>query len=154
MTIYQQTILFLATGFYSGKVPLAPGTFGTLAGIPFALILKILPVSYHLVYGIGFALGAVFLADKAAGILNEKDPGCIVIDEMAGYMLAFSLVPVQLSTLVAGFFVFRFFDIVKPGPVRYFERHFSGGAGIVLDDVMAGVLTAVVLKIIYLAGLF
>lgn len=153
MTIYRKMILFLATGFYSGKLPFAPGTFGTLVGIPFALILKILPVSYHLVYGVGFVLGAVFLADKAAGILNEKDPGCIVIDEMAGYMLAFSLVPVQVSTLVAGFLVFRFFDIVKPGPVRYFERHFSGGAGIVLDDAMAGVLTAVVLKIIYLAGL-
>src|SRR3989339_1148670 len=154
MTIYQKMILFFAMGFYSGKLPHAPGTFGTLAGIPFALILKILPVPWHLVYGVGFVLGAVFLADKAAGILNEKDPGCIVIDEMAGYMLGFSLVPVQASTLVAGFFVFRFFDIVKPGPVRYFERQFSGGAGIVLDDVMAGVLTAVVLKIIYLAGLF
>lgn len=147
-------ILFLATGFYSGKAPVAPGTFGTLAGIPFALIFMILPVSWHLVYGVGFVLGAVFLADKAAKILGEEDPGCIVIDEMAGYMLALSLVPVQVSTLVAGFFVFRFFDIVKPGPVRYFERQFSGGAGIVLDDVMAGILTAVVLKIIYLAGLF
>lgn len=77
-----------------------------------------------------------------------------MIDEMAGYVLALSLVPVQASTLVAGFLVFRFFDIVKPGPVRYFERQFSGGAGIVLDDAMAGVLTAVVLKIIYSAGLF
>jgi phosphatidylglycerophosphatase A len=147
-------ILFLATGFYSGKAPLVPGTFGTLAGVPFALIFMILPVSWHLVYGIGFVLGAVFLADKAAKILGEEDPCCIVIDEMAGYLLALSLVPVQASTLVAGFLVFRFFDIVKPGPVRYFERQFSGGAGIVLDDAMAGVLTAVVLKIIYSAGLF
>jgi phosphatidylglycerophosphatase A len=147
-------ILFLATGFYSGKARFSPGTFGTLAGIPFALIFMILPVSWHLVYGVGFVLGAVFLADKAAKILGEEDPGCIVIDEMVGYVVALSLVPVQASTLVTGFFVFRFFDIVKPGPVRYFERHFSGGAGIVLDDVMAGVLTAVVLKIIYLAGLF
>jgi phosphatidylglycerophosphatase A len=154
MTGYRKMILFLATGFYSGKAPLVPGTFGTLAGVPFALVFHILPLSWHLVYGMGFVLGAVFLADKAAGILGEKDPGCIVIDEMAGYVLALSLVPVQASTLVAGFLVFRFFDIVKPGPVRYFERQFSGGAGIVLDDAMAGVLTAVVLKIIYSAGLF
>jgi len=154
MTVHQKIILFLATGFYSGKLPLAPGTFGTLAGVPFALVLKILPVSYHFVYGLVFVLGAVFLADTAARILGEKDPGCIVIDEMAGYVAAFSLVPVQASTLVAGFFVFRFFDVVKPGPVRYFEKNYSGGAGIVLDDVMAGVLTGVVLKIIYLAGLF
>ena len=147
-------ILFLATGFFSGKAPVAPGTFGTLAAIPFALFYVILPLPFHLIYGVGFILGAVFLADKAAHILGEEDPGCIVIDEMAGYVVALSLVPVQVSTLVAGFFVFRFFDIVKPGPVRYFERQFSGGAGIVLDDVMAGVLTAFVLEIIYLSGLF
>lgn len=65
-------ILFLATGFYSGKAPLVPGTFGTLAGVPFALVFHILPLSWHLVYGMGFVLGAVFLADKAAGILGEK----------------------------------------------------------------------------------
>ncbi len=147
-------ILFLATGFFSGKAPFAPGTFGTLAAIPFALFYLALPLEFHLIYGVGSILGAVFLADKAATILGEEDPGCIVIDEMAGYVVALSLVPVQVSTLVAGFFMFRFFDIVKPGPVRYFEQHFSGGAGIVLDDVMAGVFTAFGLKIIYLSGLF
>ena len=145
-------ILFLATGFFSGKLPLAPGTFGTLAAVPFALVFKILPMSFHGIYCVGFVLTAVFLADKAANILREKDPGCIVIDEMAGYVTALSLVPVQVSTLITGFLIFRFFDIVKPGPVRYFEKNFSGGAGIVLDDVMAGVFTAFVLKIIYLSG--
>ncbi|MFA5903522.1 MAG: phosphatidylglycerophosphatase A [Desulfobacula sp.] len=152
MTFSQKTILFLATGFFSGKIPVAPGTFGTLAAVPFALLYTVFPASFHSIYGVSFILAAVFFADKAAGILREKDPGCIVIDEMAGYVVALSFVPVQVSTLVAGFFIFRFFDIVKPGPVGYFEKNYSGGAGIVLDDVMAGVCTAFVLKLIYLSG--
>lgn len=154
MNFYQKMILFLATGFFSGKAKIVPGTIGTLAGIPFVLLFKIIPMSFHLIYGVVFVLAAVFIADKAAEIMGEEDPGCIVIDEMAGYVIALSLVPVQVSTLVAGFFIFRFFDIMKPGPVRYFERNFSGGAGIVLDDVMAGAFTAFGLKIIYLSGAF
>ncbi len=145
-------ILFLATGFFSGKIPVAPGTFGTIAAVPFALLYRVIPMSFHGIYAVSFVLVAIYLADKAANILREKDPGCIVIDETAGYVVALSLVPVQASTLVAGFFIFRFFDIVKPGPVRYFEKNFAGGAGIVLDDVMAGVFTAFVLKLIYLSG--
>ena len=68
--------------------------------------------------------------------------------------MALSIVPVNFYTLAAGFFIFRFFDIIKSAPVRYFENNFSGGAGIVLDDIMAGILTAAVLKIIYLSGIF
>jgi phosphatidylglycerophosphatase A len=65
-----------------------------------------------------------------------------------------SVVPIEPGTLAAGFLLFRFFDIVKSGPVRYFENNFSGGAGVVLDDIMAGILAAGGLKILYLSGLF
>ncbi len=147
-------ILFFATGFFSGRLRFAPGSFGTIAAVPFVFVFEFMPMPFHVVYSVGFILAALFLADRAALILGEKDPACIVVDEMAGYIVALSLVPVQASTLAAGFFIFRFFDIAKPGPVRYFERNFSGGAGIVLDDVMAGVFTAFVLKIIYLSGVF
>lgn len=68
--------------------------------------------------------------------------------------MTMSWVPVTIYTIVAGFFIFRFFDIVKPGPVAYFENNFSGGAGVVLDDIMAGLLSAAALKILYLSGLF
>ncbi|MCK5348941.1 MAG: phosphatidylglycerophosphatase A, partial [Desulfobacula sp.] len=83
-----------------------------------------------------------------------KDPGCIVIDEIAGYVVTMSIVPVNIYTIGAGFFIFRFFDIVKFGPVKYFEENFSGGAGVVLDDIMAGIFSAVVLRILYLSGIF
>lgn len=146
--------MFIATGFFSGKIPFAPGTFGTLAAIPFALVFLIIPASFYGVYIVGLILGAIYFADKAERIIGKKDPGCIVIDEIAGYVVALSIVPVNIYTLAAGFFIFRFFDIIKSAPVKYFEDNFSGGAGIVLDDIMAGILTAVVLKIIYLSGIF
>jgi len=146
--------MFFATGFFSGKSPFAPGTFGTIAAIPFALVLLIIPVFYHGFYITGLILAAIYLADQAEKILKKKDPGSIVIDEIAGYVVTLSLVPLTFQTMIAGFFIFRFFDIVKLVPVRYFEENFSGGAGVVLDDIMAGLLSAVVLKILYLSGIF
>jgi len=146
--------MFIATGCYSGKIPFAPGTFGTVAAIPFALVFLIIPSWFHGLYIVSLILAAIYFADQAEKILETKDPGCIVIDEIAGYVVTLSLVPVNIYTLAAGFFIFRFFDIVKPAPVKYFENNFPGGAGVVLDDIMAGILSAVVLKILYLSGIF
>ncbi len=154
MFLNQKIIMFMATGFFSGKIPFAPGTFGTIAAVPFALLFLVIPPYLHAIYVTCLILAAIFFADKAQEIINKKDPGCIVIDEIAGYVVALSMVPVTLYTLAAGFLIFRFFDILKPLPVKYFEDSFSGGAGIVLDDIMAGILTAIILKIIYLSGIF
>jgi len=154
MNFKQNLVIFIATGFFSGKIPFAPGTFGTLAAIPFALVFLIIPASFYGIYIAGLILAAICFADKAEKIIGKKDPGCIVIDEIAGYVVALSIVPVNIYTLAAGFFIFRFFDVMKCAPVKYFEDNFSGGAGIVLDDIMAGILTATVLKIIYLSGIF
>ncbi len=154
MIFKQNLIIFIATGFFSGKIPFAPGTFGTIAAIPFALVFLIIPTSCHVFYVTGLILTAIYFADRAEKIFNKKDPGAIVIDEIAGYVVALSIVPVTVYTLAAGFFLFRFFDIMKCAPVRYFENSFSGGAAIVLDDIMAGILTAIILKIIYLSGIF
>jgi len=154
MTLNHKLILFFATGFYSGKIPFAPGTFGTIAAIPFALIFLVIPQAFYGLYIISFILMAIFFADHTERILGKKDPGCIVIDEMAGYLVTLSVVPVTAFTLVAGFFIFRFFDIVKCAPVRYFEENFPGGAGVVLDDIMAGILSAFVLRLLYLSGIF
>jgi len=154
MTLHEKFIMFFATGCYSGKIPFAPGTFGTIAAIPFALVYLIIPPAFYGVYIAGLILAAIYFSDHAEKILDKKDPGCIVIDEIAGYVVTMSLVPVNIYTIGAGFFIFRFFDIVKSAPVRYFEDNFSGGAGVVLDDIMAGILSAGVLKILYLSGVF
>ncbi len=150
MNLKQKLIFFFATGFYSGKIPFASGTFGTMAALPFVLVFLLIPASYYSIYVVAIVLVSIYLADCTEKIVNQKDPGCIVIDEIAGYVVTMSVVPIQINTLIAGFLLFRFFDIFKIGPVKYFEENFSGGAGVVLDDIMAGVFSAVVLKLLYL----
>ena len=105
MTLNKKFILFFATGFFSGKIPFAPGTFGTMVGGFFALFLLIIPPGFHGIYVAGLILAAIYFADQAEKILKKKDPGCIVIDEIAGYVVTLSVVPVNVSTLVAGFFI-------------------------------------------------
>ena len=149
----EKIIIFIATGFGLGQIPVAPGTFGTLAALPLIWALGAAgPVASSFLL-VAFILAAIHVADRAATFMGRKDPGSVVIDEMVGYCVALSLVPVGVATLIAGFLAFRVFDIAKPGPVRYFEKNYSGGAGIVLDDVMAGLMAAVVVKCLYLWGL-
>ena len=150
----EKVILFMATGFGLGRIPFAPGTFGTLAGLPLIGIMAWLasacPPGADALFLAGVVLFSIWISQEAEILIGGKDPGCIVIDEMAGFCVTMTLVPVTLFTLVAGFIVFRCFDILKPFPIRWFEKSFSGGAGIVLDDIMAGVLAAFLLKAIYL----
>ena len=148
-----QLIMLAATGFGLGYSPVAPGTLGTLAALPLIWLFTYMPGAGGTFFLLCFLLTSVFVADRAEKILGKKDPGAIVIDEIAGYGVTMCLVPVTGTTLVAGFIAFRCFDIVKIGPVRYFEKNFSGGAGIVLDDIMAGVLAALTVKCLYILGL-
>jgi phosphatidylglycerophosphatase A len=149
-----QLILAAATGFGLGYSPVAPGTVGTLAALPLIWICQGIPVALHAFLLVCFILGAVFVADQAEQLLGQKDPGAIVIDEIAGYGVTMCLVPVTAVTLVTGFVAFRCFDVFKIPPVRYFERQFSGGAGVVLDDIMAGVLAALTVKCLYILGVY
>ena len=149
MNFKQQFFKFMATGALVGYAPVAPGTWGTLVGIPLVLICNVLPFSWQAFAVVLFIMGAVWVAQEAEKIWGEKDPGAIVIDEMAGYLVALCGMPVTFFSLAAGFLVFRFFDIVKPFPIRYFERQFSGGAGVVLDDIFAGLYTGLVLRLIF-----
>ncbi len=153
--IRERMILFLATGFGLGRTPIAPGTVGTLSGIPLVFAMNGLRSDPGALafFMAALILAGVWIAHKAERILNAKDPGCIVIDEMAGYCVAMSLVPVTPLTLAAGFAAFRCFDILKPLPVRWFEKTFTGGAGVMLDDIMAGGLAALVVKLMVLAGI-
>nr|WP_320193436.1 phosphatidylglycerophosphatase A [uncultured Desulfobacter sp.] len=153
----EKAILFIATGFGLGRIPFAPGTFGTFAGLPLIGIMSWLATTCTpgavALFLVGVVLFAVWISQEAEILMGSKDPGAVVIDEMAGFCVTMTLVPVNLLTLLVGFIAFRCFDILKPFPIRWFEKNFSGGAGIVLDDLMAGVLAAFLLKGIYLAGL-
>jgi phosphatidylglycerophosphatase A len=154
MTLNEKVILFFATGCFAGKIPYAPGTFGTFVAIPFVWVLTLMPPSLMAFYAICLILLAIYLSDRAEAILQKKDPGCIVIDEITGYVVAMTVVPISILSVLIGFVVFRFFDIIKLPPTKYFENNFTGGAGIVLDDIAAGILTAIVLRFLYSLGLF
>ncbi len=95
-----------------------------------------------------FTLFAIRVAGEAEKLLNTKDPGCIVIDEIAGMMVTFLGLPFDMVTALAGFLLFRVFDILKPFPIRLLERRLPGGLGVVMDDVAAGVCANVVLRIL------
>ncbi len=97
-------------------------------------------------------LFSVWIADEAEKILGTKDPGAIVIDEVAGYCVTLSLVPPEIISMGLGFLLFRILDIAKPFPVRYFEKKCSGGAGIVLDDIAAGAIAGLILKCVQISG--
>jgi phosphatidylglycerophosphatase A len=150
---YQQLIRkpahWLAFGFGAGLAPKAPGTFGTLVAIPFYLLLQPLSLEiYLLVVALAFALG-IYLCGTTAKDLNHHDHSGIVWDEMVGYWLTMVLVPVHWLWIVIGFLLFRFFDIVKPWPIRWFDRRVHGGFGIMLDDIIAAIFAALLLQLCY-----
>lgn len=150
----------IATGLGAGFAPFAPGTFGALLAIPIFVLLS------HSFWGLALALGALmaagtWAAGEAERAFGRSDDGRIVIDEVVGQLLA--LVPLlalpiaartNFFAVVTGFVAFRLLDIAKPGPVRWAERRFEGGLGVMLDDVVAGALAAVVVAALVAARVF
>jgi phosphatidylglycerophosphatase A len=138
-SIFRNPVHFLAFGFGSGAASTAPGTFGTLAAVPLYLLFAQLSLPYYvLMLAITFGLG-IYLCDKTAHDLGVHDHGGIVWDEFVGFWLTMTVAPPGWQWLLAGFVLFRFFDIVKPFPINWLDRHIKGGLGIMVDDVVAGV---------------
>jgi phosphatidylglycerophosphatase A len=138
----------LATGLGSGFAPLLPGTAGTLVGIPLYLIFSTLAWPLLLITSLAFTFLAWYVADRAERLFGQKDAQCIVIDEVAGLQWTLFLVVPTLPHLVAGFVLFRLFDITKPFPARFFQERLPGGCGIVADDLAAGVYGNIALQIL------
>ena len=144
--VVRAVVLFISQGAYAGKSPIAPGTAGTVVGVFLYVLMKDLaPGPYAALCALLSVLG-IWAAGHAEVILGRKDPSPVVIDEIAGYLVAMFLVPFGWGFVAAGFFVFRIFDIVKPWPLRRFEE-LHGGLGVMLDDIGAGVYTNIVLQI-------
>ncbi len=137
-----------ATGGYIGYIPVAPGTFGSLLGLGLFWLVSHLPLWAALLFTAVFAAAAVWVAHQAEILLRTQDPGQIVIDEIIGMMVALAALPVVPAVWVAGFLLFRFFDILKPFPIGYLEKKCPGGAGVVIDDVIAGVAANLLLRLL------
>ena len=145
-SFWDRTALILATGLGIGMVPVMPGTFGTLLGLPLAWGLNRSgwPLPIELVAIVAIFLVGIPICDRAARLLGKKDPGCVVFDEIAAVPLLFLLVRITFSTAILGFVWFRIFDIAKPWPIRRLER-LPGGLGIMIDDVMAAIYAGLAL---------
>jgi phosphatidylglycerophosphatase A len=140
---------FFALGFGSGLITPAPGTWGTLAGVPVYLLLVYFfsPAMFLVVTGFLFFIG-IYLCGKTASDVGVHDHGSIVWDEIVGLLITMAFVTFSWSNLLIGFVLFRIFDIAKPWPIKWLDKHVHGGLGIMLDDVLAGVFAAVILVLL------
>jgi len=135
----------IATVFFVGYIPFASGTFGSLAALICISLLKPDRLSHGVLAVLLFGLGTV-TAHVAETILGE-DSGRIVIDEFTGFVISVFSLPLTAGYLAAAFFLFRFFDILKPSPIRNIERNVRGGLGVMLDDAAAGLMTNLLLQL-------
>ncbi len=145
-----QLIMALATGFYVGRIPIAPGTWGSLAAfLPWFFIKDLSLTTYIIVLAALFVIG-FFVSGSAEKILDSPDAGSIVIDEILGMFITLTLAPDHPAAWILGFILFRIFDIFKPFPVSWFDRKIHGGIGIMMDDVVAGLYAFGSLQLLWL----
>jgi len=131
--------MFIATGCYSGYLPKAPGTWGSLVGLALFFLLHTLSLEVYLAIVAGIFVIGTFAAGEAEKIMDRKDPGLVVIDEIVGMLITMIAIPATPLAMALGFILFRIFDIWKPFPIRLIDQRFHGGLGIMLDDVVAGI---------------
>lgn len=137
----------LSFGFGSGLSPYAPGTVGTLAAIPFYLLLSTLNPIVYLLATIVCVFVGVYLCERTSTALGAHDHAAIVWDEFVGFFITMLFVPATISTIVIGFCLFRIFDILKPWPVSVMDTQIKGGLGVMLDDVFAGIYAMILLHL-------
>lgn len=140
-----QPIHFFAFGFGSGLSPIAPGTFGTLMAIPIVLVLQHFGFVVHAAFAVVAMLAGIYVCGESARRMDVHDHPGIVWDEITGFTVTMLAAPSHWAWLLGGFVLFRFFDIVKPWPIREADHSLPGGLGIMLDDVIAGVFSAAIL---------
>lgn len=140
--------LTVATALGAGYSPVAPGTAGTLVAIPLFLAVARLAPWLQLLTTAAFIALAVYAAGRAAVYFGHSDDGRIVSDEVAGYLVTMALLPPTPKALIAGFLLFRLFDIVKPWPACWFDKRLHNGVGNVMDDVAAGVWARLALGVL------
>jgi phosphatidylglycerophosphatase A len=143
-----QPVHLLALGFGSGLAPVAPGTFGSLVGLAIALALAPLGLAWNLLAVVVATVAGIWICGESARRLGVHDHPAIVWDEVAGMMIAMLAAPDAWWGAPAAFVLFRIFDIAKPWPIREIDHGMGGGAGIMLDDVLAGLFAALGLLLI------
>jgi phosphatidylglycerophosphatase A len=144
--VIEKISVFIATGCGTGKIPVAPGTFGSAVGLPACYLLSRTGPSHAFLILLFVIFFSVLVAHLAQKQFEKKDPGQIVIDEISGIMVTFFGLPFDPYHGISGFILFRIIDILKPYPIRIIDRQIHGGWGIVLDDVLAGIYSNLILR--------
>lgn len=146
--LLRNPVLFAAFGFGAGLHRKAPGTAGTLVAIPIYLLLQYLPRPLWLCVLVVMMLAGIWICDRASKEQGGMDHPGIVWDEIVGFLVSMSAVTFSWINLLAGFVLFRLFDIAKPWPISWLDRRIKGGLGIMLDDIVAGICAGAVLYLI------
>lgn len=147
-TVLKSPILCLAFGFGSGLSPVAPGTAGTVVAVLLYLVCQSLDATSYALLVIAMCVAGIWICGKSSEMLGVHDHGGIVWDEFAGYFITMIAAPPGWIWVVLGFVLFRLFDVLKPWPIEWADKHVDGGLGIMLDDMIAGLASFAVLQIL------
>lgn len=145
-TFFQLLLKNVATLWFIGYLPFAPGTWGTLAGLVFIVLVNPPIVLQFWIIAAGLVIG-IISSDAAEKIIGETDSRHIIIDEFVGFLISVFSIRRTYGYLIAAFLLFRIFDILKPFPIRKLEKTVKGGAGIMADDVLAGIFVNIILQV-------
>lgn len=149
-SIWKNPLHFIAFGFGSGAMPVAPGTFGTLIAIPFYLAMQSLSPIIYFAVTLAVIMGSIWICAKATRDIGIQDHQGMCLDEIVGYLVTMFHAPHGWPWVCIGFLLFRLFDIWKPWPIRFIDTQVDGGLGIILDDVLAGIYSCILLQLIAL----
>lgn len=147
-TPFKSPTQFLAFGFGSGLSPKAPGTMGTIVAVPLYWLLASLDLAAYTLVVLAAFLAGIWICDRASKQLQVHDHPGIVWDEFVGYWLAMWALPASWTWMLAGFVAFRLFDIAKPWPIGWLDQRVKGGFGIMIDDVLAGIMACGTLHLV------
>ena len=139
-------VVFLALGAGSGLSPFAPGTAGTLLTVPLVYFLQHFSVEIYVIVTLCVLLTGPWICGYAAKQLQVHDHPAIVYDEVGGFLITMFFAPAGWLWMLAGFILFRFFDALKPWPISWLDKNIPGGLGIMLDDVLAGLVSMACLQ--------
>ncbi len=147
-SVWTNPIHFIACGFGIGLIPIMPGTFGTMVGVLFYLILMQFSLPVYLFWVLVMNIAGIYLCGKVNRDFKTEDHPAAVWDEIAAFPIVMIAVPFTWYYLLIGFVLFRFFDIIKPFPISYIDKHVHGGFGVMLDDVVAALFSWLILTLI------
>lgn len=147
--IKRHPLHWLTSGFGVGFLP-APGTFGTVLGVLLYLLLHQLSLGYYLAIIIVLNISGIFLCERMNRDLHTEDHPAAIWDEIVTFPIVMIGIPCNIYWILAGFLLFRFFDIVKPGPIGWLDRHVHGGIGVMIDDIAAAVVSLACLHVLAL----